>query len=61
MTENNRKYDLVISTTKVSGETTIEGRRVVGNDKVTILGGIPFLSGRGMEELKEEIVKSLKE
>jgi len=58
---NYQKYDLVISTTKVSGEKTVEGRRVIGNDNVTILGGIPFLSGRGMDELKEEIVKALKD
>ena len=58
---NYQKYDLIISTTKISGEETIEGKRVVGNDKVLILSGIPFLSGRGMNELKEEIIKALKE
>lgn len=58
---NYQKYDLIISTTKISGEETIEGKRVVGNDKVQILSGIPFLSGRGMDELKEEIIKILKE
>ena len=50
---NYQKYDLIISTTKVSGEQTIDDKRVVGNDKVQILSGIPFLSGRGMDELKE--------
>ena len=58
---NYQKYDLIISTTKVSGEQTIDDKRVVGDDKVQILSGIPFLSGRGMDELKEEIIKILKE
>jgi len=55
---NFQKYDLVVSTTKVSGEKIEDGKRIINN--VPILNGIPYLSGVNKEKLDQEIINSLK-
>ncbi|MFW9777647.1 MAG: PTS sugar transporter subunit IIB [Candidatus Heimdallarchaeota archaeon] len=57
---NYQKYDLVVSSTKVSGETTTEdGKRVINN--VPILNAIPYLSGVNKDKLTQDIIAILKE
>ncbi len=56
-------YDLIVSTTKVSGEKEVEGKRFIpGKSKeVPILNGIPYLTGRNMDELDNQVLDALKE
>ncbi|MHA1971839.1 MAG: PTS sugar transporter subunit IIB [Candidatus Hodarchaeales archaeon] len=56
---NYQKYDLVVSTTKVSGEKTVNGVRMI--KEVPILNGIPYLTGMKKKELDEEVLKYLKQ
>jgi galactitol-specific phosphotransferase system IIB component len=56
---NYQKYDLVVSTTKVTGEQTSGEKREING--VPILNGIPYLTGRKKEVLDQEIIDILKE
>jgi PTS system galactitol-specific IIB component len=55
---NFQKYDLIVSTTKVSGEKTEGDKRTINN--VLILNGLPYLTGMNKEKLDQEIIKTLK-
>ncbi|NHJ01548.1 MAG: PTS galactitol transporter subunit IIB [Candidatus Heimdallarchaeota archaeon] len=54
---NFQKYDLIVSSTKVSGETTEDGKRTING--VPILNAIPFLSGMNKEQLEQDILNVL--
>ena len=56
---NFQKYDLIVSSTKVSGEQTIDGVRTING--VPILNAIPFLSGLNKEKLEQEILEVLRQ
>jgi len=60
---NHMNYDLVVSTTKVSGEKDIDDKRVIpGKSKnVPILNGIPYLTGRNVDELNNQVLEILRE
>ncbi|WP_455464465.1 PTS sugar transporter subunit IIB [Candidatus Hodarchaeum mangrovi] len=55
---NYQKYDLIVSTTKVSGEVTEGETRTING--VPILNGIPYLTGMKKDILDQDILKILK-
>ena len=56
---NYQKYDLVVSTTKVSGEITEGEKRTIKG--VPILNGIPYLTGMKKDILDQDVLHILKE
>ena len=56
---NYQKYDLVVSTTPVSGEKKTDQRREING--VPILNGIPYLTGMKKDILDQQIIEVLKE
>ncbi len=55
---NYQKYDLVVSTTKVSGEQVTGEKREING--VPILNGIPYLTGMKKDILDQNILEILK-